>query len=109
MPKITLKTVRVVNAVPFNGPANQTLDHQHGALELDTETGFVVATPKKTAGIAKQTIIPSGNIAFMEVLDLDKARQLEEQKRHDAAKMAEDKAPKPVKDDTYKPTKAAIR
>jgi len=110
MPKITLKTVRVNIAVPFNGPSNQTLDYQHGTLELDTETGFVVATPKKTSGIAKQVIIPSGNIAFMEVLDTEKAKQVEEQKKAEAeALKAAKNAPKPVKDDTYRPTKPEIR
>lgn len=103
MPVLKLKLVRVANAVPFDGPSTQTLRCEHGTLEFDTETNMVVATPKKQTGTSKQTIIPTGNILFMEVLDEERQRRIEEQRN--AVKNAPKTPAPPPKDDTYRPTK----
>ena len=69
MSKLKLKSVRVRNPVPFDGPATLTLSFGKGTLEYDTVTGIVSALPKTTGSLAKSLCIPLGNIDFFEVLD----------------------------------------
>lgn len=65
---LKLKTVRVVNPVPFNGPTATSLNCTEGTLEFDEESQLVIATPNRSSAV-KSVVIPVGNIVFFEVLN----------------------------------------
>lgn len=66
---IRLKSVRVVTAVPFDGPSCMSLLHTAGKLEYDEENKLIIATPNKSSGITKALAIPLGNVAYFEIMD----------------------------------------
>lgn len=102
---LKLKSVRVLNAVPYEGAATTTLNYTKGSLEYDESQQLVIATPSKAGSIAKSIMIPLSNVVFFEVLD---EKALAEKEAADKARIklaVEEAKPKPEVDDTIRLTK----
>lgn len=67
---IPMKMVRVITAVPFNGPSTTTLLARDGVLEYHPDLGLVKANPHRRTTIGKPICIPVSNVSHMEELDV---------------------------------------